>query len=103
MVELVSRKRIEILIDAPLSEWLVETAASAGIAHHTLMNLHSGKGRTGSWRDEDVSGAVSKRMFIAIANAEKVQRLIDALAPHLDAYGLVVTIADVDVVRGERF
>ena len=103
MVELVTRKRIDILIDAPLSEWLAETAASVGIAHHTLMNLHSGKGRAGSWRDEDVSGAVSKRMFIAIANAANVEALIEALAPHLDTYGLVVTIADVDVVRGERF
>ena len=103
MVELVRRKRIDILVDAPLSEWLVETAARAGIAHHTLINLHSGKGRTGSWRDEDVSGAVSKRMFIAIANEAKVQTLIDLLAPHLDDYGLVVTMTDVDVVRGDRF
>lgn len=103
MVELVRRKRIEILIDAPLSAWLVETAAKSGIEHHTLMNLHSGKGRAGSWRDEDVSGAVSKRMFIAIAHDGKVQALIDRLAAHLDDYGLVVTIADVDVVRGERF
>ncbi len=103
MVELVKRKRIDILIDAPLSEWLVETAATVGIIHYTLMNMHSGSGRAGSWRDEELSGAVAKRMFIAIANAEKVQSLIDALAPHLDTYGLVVTIADVEVVRGERF
>lgn len=103
MVELVKRKRIDILVDAPLGEWLAETAASVGIAHHSLMILHSGKGRAGSWRDEDVSGAASKRMFIAIANAEKVSALIDALAPHLDSYGLVVTIADVEVVRGARF
>jgi nitrogen regulatory protein PII len=103
MIELVKRKRIDILIDAPLSEWLAETAAAAGIPHHTLMNLHSGKGRSGSWRDEDVSGAVSKRMFIAIANEAKVSALIEALAPHLDTYGLVMTIADVEVVRGERF
>ena len=103
MVELVKRKRIDILIDSPLSEWLAETAAGVGIVHHTLMNLHSGKGRTGAWRDEDVSGAISKRMFIAIASEAKVGALIDALAPHLDTYGLVVTIADVEVVRGERF
>jgi hypothetical protein len=103
MVELVRRKRIDILVDAPLSSWLVETAEKAGIIHHTLMNLHSGKGRTGSWRDEDVSGAVSKRMFIAIATDAKVNDLIDRLADHLDRYGLVVTITDVDVVRGERF
>ncbi len=103
MVELVRRKRIDILVDAPLSEWLAEVAASVGIAHHTLLPVHSGKGLSGAWRDEDVSGALAKRMFIAIANDAKVQALIDALAPHLSSYGLVVTIADVDVVRGDRF
>lgn len=103
MVALIQRKRIDILIDAPLSEWLAETAASVGIAHHTFMHLASGSGKSGVWRDEDVSGAVSKRMFIAIANVDKVQALIDALAPFLDSYGLVVSILDVEVVRGERF
>ena len=103
MVELIRRKRIDILVDAPLSDWLADVAASVGIAHHTLMHLASGTGKSGAWRDEDVSGAVSKRMFIAIANADKVQALIDALAPYLDSYGLVVSIIDVDVVRGERF
>jgi hypothetical protein len=42
-------------------------------------------------------------MFIAITGEAKVQALISALEPHLGEYGLVVTIADVDVVRGERF
>jgi hypothetical protein len=103
VVELIQRKRIDILVDAPLCEWLAETAASVGIPHHTYLSMHSGNGRAGAWRDEDVSGAISKRMFVAIASAGKVQALVDALAPHLDSYGLVVTIMDVSVVRGERF
>jgi hypothetical protein len=103
MVELVRRKRIDILIDAPLCEWLAETAAAVGIAHYTLASLSAGMGHGGAWRDEDVSGAVAKRMFIAIAGQEKVEALIAALEPHLGAYGLVVTIIDVEVVRGDRF
>ena len=103
MVELVRRKRIDILIDAPLCKWLAETAAGVGISHYTLASLSAGMGHGGAWRDEDVSGAVAKRMFIAITGVAKVQALIEALEPHLGEYGLVVTIADVDVVRGERF
>jgi hypothetical protein len=103
MVELVTRKRLDILVDAPLSDWLVETAARVGIEHYTFMNMADGRGRHGSWRADELSGASSKRMFIAIANAEKVSALIDALSPHLTDYGLVVTISTVEVVRGERF
>jgi hypothetical protein len=103
MVELVTRKRLDILVDAPLSDWLVETAARVGIAHYTFMNMADGRGRHGGWRADELSGASSKRMFIAIADADKVRALIDALAPHLTDYGLVVTIATVEVVRGERF
>jgi hypothetical protein len=50
-----------------------------------------------------VSGAVAKRLFIAIASSEKADAFLDVLAPHLDEYGLLVTLGDVDVVRGDRF
>mgnify|MGYP006287765877 CR=1 FL=1 len=103
MVQLVQRKRIEVMADAPLCEWLAETAARVGIAHYSVATLSAGSGQSGHWRDEDVSGAVAKRLFIAIASAEKADAFLEGLAPHLDEYGLLVTLGDVDVVRGERF
>jgi hypothetical protein len=42
-------------------------------------------------------------MFIAVASEQKAVAFIDALAPRLDEYGLLATLSDVDVVRGERF
>ena len=103
MVQLVTRKRIDILIDAPLSAWLAGVAEQAGIPHHSFLPVASGRGRKGSWRDEDVSGAVSKKMFVAVAKAGQVEALVEALAPHLDDYGLVVVISTVEVVRSNRF
>ncbi|MEY3905487.1 MAG: hypothetical protein RIR59_310 [Pseudomonadota bacterium] len=103
MVELVKRKRIEVVADAPLCEWLADSAAKLGIVHHSLLSLSSGAGQGGSWRDEDVSGAVAKRMFVAISSAEKAASFLNVIAPHLDEYGLLVAIADVEVVRGDRF
>lgn len=103
MVNMVRRKRIEVLVDMPLAEWLVEKAAEAGIAHYSFISLSAGMGHGGTWRDEDVSGAVAKRIFLAIAGETKTAALIDVLAPHLDEYGLIVALSDVDVVRGDRF
>ncbi len=102
-MQLIGRKRIEIVIDTPLCTWLAREADGAGIPHHTFLAAESGRGRTGGWRDEDVSGALSKKMFVAIAKEENVDALITALTPHLDAYGLIVMISDVQVVRSERF
>lgn len=103
MVNMVRRKRIEVLVDVPLAEWLVEKAAEAGIEHYSFISLASGMGYAGAWRDEDVSGAVAKRIFLAIAGEAKTAALIDTLVPHLDEYGLLVALSDVDVVRGDRF
>lgn len=102
MITTFKRKRIDILVDAPLCDWLVGQAAEAGIAHHSLLPVHSGKGRGGAWQD-DGYGAVAKRMFVAVTNKAKVGDLLERIAGHIERYGLVITVYDVEVVRGERF
>lgn len=103
MIQTFTRKRIDILVDAPLCDWLAEVASEAGIDHYTLLAAHSGRGRSGSWCDDDGFGAVAKRMFVAVSNEAKVGQLLDLLAPSIESYGLVITIYDVEVIRGERF
>ncbi len=102
MIQTFTRKRIDILVDAPLCDWLVEHAASAGIVHHSILPVESGLGRTGPWRDEGF-GTVAKRMFLALTNEDKAAALLERIAPDIERYGLVVALQDVQVVRGERF
>ena len=102
MITTHTRKRIDILVDAPLCDWLIEQAAAAGIAHHSVLPVESGLGRSGPWRD-DGFGTVAKRMFVALSNQDKVGALLDRLAPQIERYGLVIAVYDVEVVRGERF
>jgi len=102
MIQTFTRKRIDILVDAPLCDWLVEQAAAAGIVHHSILPVESGLGRAGPWRD-DGFGAVGKRMFLALSNEEKVQALLERLAPDIERFGLVIAVYDVEVIRGERF
>lgn len=103
MIKTFTRKRIDILVDAPLCDWLVETAAAAGIGHYSFLPVQSGSGRAGPWRIEDGFGTVTKQLFIALTNADKVERFLDLLAPEIEKYGLVIAVYDVQVVRGERF
>lgn len=103
MVETVTRKRIEILVDVPLAPVVIRAAADAGIAGYTLIPVQSGAGRGGAWREDRVSGAMNKTVFLTIANAERAQALVDRLAPILDSHGLLLTVGDVQVVRPEKF
>lgn len=102
MITTESRKRVDILVDAPLCDWLVQQAATAGIVHHSVLPVESGVGRGGPWRD-DGFGTVAKRLFVALTNKDKAQALLERIAPEIERYGLVVAVQDVAVVRGERF
>lgn len=99
----VTLKRVEVLTDAPLIRWLVEAAEASGVTGYTVLPTLGGKGHGGTWREDQLTGAATKVMFVSIATAEKANALVDALAPLLDQYGILLTISDVEVVRGDRF
>jgi hypothetical protein len=103
MVETVSRKRIEILVDTPLVPRILKHAHDVDISGWSVIHVDSGGGRDGAWQHDDVTSAAAKTIVLMIASAEKAQSLTDALAPFLDSYRLLLTIGDVQVVRGERF
>lgn len=99
----VKRTRIEILADAPLVRRLVTAADRVGVSGWTVLPTVMGRGSSGTWSDDEVSGASAKQLFVTVTAADKAERLIDALAPLLDKYGLVLTVSEVQVVRGDRF
>ena len=103
MIQTVPRKRIEILVDTPLVPRIVGKLKSVDISGWSVIQVDSGGGRAGEWQHDDVTGASSKTIVLAIASDIKTAQLIDAIAPLLDSYGMLLTVGDVQVVRGERF
>lgn len=102
-METVIRKRIEILTDGPLVPRIAEACEVAGISGHTVIPALSGRGRSGNWSEDRLSGAQSKVLVLAIASADRADALLEALAPVLDSHRLIVCVGDVAVIRGERF
>lgn len=102
MIETVIRKRIEILADTPLVRRVTEAIDKAGITGWSVMPVTAGSGRDGRWREERVTGA-DKSLVLTIASVDKASVLIDVLAPILTSHGLLLTMWDVEVIRGERF
>ena len=102
-METVTRKRIEILVDTPLVPRLIKHARDVDISGWSLIHVDAGGGRDGVWQHDDVAGAAAKTIILMIANEDKAQALTEAIAPFLSSYRLLLTIGDVQVVRGERF
>lgn len=102
MIETVIRKRIEILADGPLVKRVTAAIEAAGITGWTVLPVTAGSGRDGRWHEERVTGA-DKALVLTIASADKAAALAEALAPVLTSHGLLLTMWDIEVIRGERF
>jgi nitrogen regulatory protein PII len=103
MTQMVSRRRIEVLVDVPLVRRVEAAAAAAGVTGYTLLPTLRGSGERGAWTDDQISGAEAKVMFLTVASDEKADALIAALAPLLESHGLILMMSVVDVVRGGKF
>lgn len=102
MIETVIRKRIEILVDTPLVRRITQAIDRAGITGWTVLPVQSGSGRDGAWRDERVTGS-DKSLVLSISSSEKAHILAEELGPILSSHGLLLTMWDIEVIRGERF
>ena len=76
--------------------------SSAGITGWTVLPVSSGRGREGRWREESVMGT-DKVVVLTIANQEAATALATDIAPILTSHGLILSMWDVEVIRGERF
>lgn len=104
MKRLIARKRIEILVDAPLLKRVKPMAEKAGIVGYTVLPTLEGRGNQGEWHDERISGgAGSKVIFLTIVSEERAEKFLDMLEPILDPYGIIVSVSDADVIRGDKF
>ena len=102
MIETVIRKRIEILADQAQVKRVTAIIDQVGITGWTVLPVTSGRGREGRWREERVMGT-DKNVIVTIASMENADALAEALVPILSSHGLLLTMWDVQVIRGERF
>ena len=104
MITTVTRRRVEVLVDAPLVRIVRDLAEKAGFKGHTVLPTLGGSGRGGSWSDDQVTGgAGAEGVFGALAPRGAAGRFMDAPAPLLDSHGPVGAAFDVDVIRPQKF
>ena len=98
------KKRIEIILEAPAMNRLANALEQAGVSGYTVLPVLAGKGTTGAWtRDGLVGGAGAMVCVICITDPSRVDAVIERVMALLSRQIGLVTIGDVDVIRGERF
>ena len=102
MSKLVHRKRLEIIANLELADWLADEAEAVGITHFTIVPTLGGKGVHGRWRNDGVGGQ-GKCLFLSVTSEARAEALIDRIGPLFADYKIVMDMADVEVLRGDRF
>ncbi|MFO0687983.1 MAG: transcriptional regulator [Myxococcota bacterium] len=103
MIETVTRKRIEILVDTPLVPLVIRHVKAADISGWSVLHVDRGGGRDAEWQHDEVTGASAKAIVLVIAGEAKASALVESLAPILDSHRLFLAVGEVEVVRGDRY
>ena len=97
-------KRVVITIEAIMQKRLTDALEKAGVTGYSILDVIGGSGRSGAWTSEgQISRASGMVQVICIIKPERLDGLLDAAFDVVDKHIGVVTIADVEVVRAERF
>lgn len=97
-------KRVEIIIEAPMERRLTDALVAAGISGFTVLPVLGGSGRSGQWsREGQVSRAGGMVAVVCIIRGEKVDDLLEAAFQVVERHMGVISVADCEVLRAERF
>ncbi|MGY6551910.1 MAG: P-II family nitrogen regulator [Erythrobacter sp.] len=101
-MQTITRKRIEILADAPLRRLVTDAIDEAGILGWSIISLAGGKGHHGEWKEDSLI-VTDKTLIVTIAPEAKAHALAERLAPLLTSHKMLFSMWDVEVIRDEHF
>lgn len=102
-MQLVSRKKLEIFIEAHALTRVEAMLREVGVNGWSVFTGVEGAGAAGPWRQGAVEGGGDMHLVMAITNEPAAQRALDWLKTYFTTYRGVVTISDVQVLRPDRF
>ncbi len=102
-MQLSKRKKLEIIVEAPVLRGVEDFLAEAGVRGWTVLPSLAGSGDGGGWRSGHYTPGQEKRLIFALVTAEVAERVLERLADFFADYPGVVAVSDVEVMRGEKF
>ena len=103
-MEMHSKKRIEILLEAPAQKRLTDLLDRLDVTGYTVLPVIGGRGHHGVWSRDGLPSAAGAMVLVAIIVAEeKLDEVLEPVFELVRRHIGIVTISDVMVIRGERF
>ena len=98
------KKRIEIIIEAPLQKRLTELLENSEVSGFTILPAIAGRGEEGSWqRAGQVSDAGRMVIVICVVDPGRADEVVESIYALLSRQIGIVTISDVEVIRTDKF
>lgn len=99
-----ARQRLEIIIERMAVPRATRVLEGAGLTGYTVLPALSGFGGGRHWsRDSDISASGDMVMIVSIGDETRVAAALEALERLLGSHIGVLSVADVRVLRPERF
>jgi PII-like signaling protein len=99
-----TKKRIDIMVEAPLMQRVLNLLDEQGVSGYTVLPVLAGRGKDGAWhRDGVVGRAGALVMIFCIVDDARVDDILQPLFALVARQIGIVTVSDVQVIRGEQF
>lgn len=98
------KKRIEIMIEAPMMDRVLRFLDQSDVAGYTVFPAIAGKGQDGAWHRDGLVGRVgSVVQIVCILDENRCRELLDPLFEMVAPQIGIVSISTVEVVRPTKF
>lgn len=97
-------KRVEIIVEAVMERQICRALTEGGVTGYTVLPAMGGSGRSGAWsRDSNVSRLGGMIAVVCLIAPGRLEGLLVAIFPLLDAHVGAVSVTDTQILRAERF
>ena len=99
-----AKKRLEIVIEHPARKGLAALLDAQHVTGYSVVPVSAGSGQHGPWDEAgQVTSAEGMVMVICIVDPAQCEGVLEAVYPYIAPRKAIMSISDVQVVRGERF
>ena len=98
------KKRIDIIVEAPMMRTITEERDRARVPGYSVLPIIEGRGIDNSWNSQgQITDTTSMIALLCIVDASQADGVIDSIFSVIQDRIGFLTISDVYVVRPERF
>ncbi len=98
------KKRIEIMVEAPLMDRVIDILEDQAVSGYTVLPAIAGRGKSGRWHRDGLVGRVgSVVQVVCVVDEGRVDDILQPVFKLVSRQIGIVTLLDVEVIRGDQF